>query len=105
MSWPARVVSLDRRMLLYYITDRSQLVSDLSLPDSEDLRQARLLANVEAACAAGIDFIQLREKDLSTRELEVLASKVVTIVRRSGQRTRLLVNSRTDVAISVGADG
>jgi len=59
-----------------------------------------------------VDYIQLREKDLSTRELETLAREAVAIVReaRTGKgeqraATRLLVNSRTDVALAAGFDG
>jgi len=58
-----------------------------------------------------VDFIQLREKDLPARELESLAGKAVRVVREAGRlgtgqpATRLLINSRTDVALSVQADG
>ena len=54
-----------------------------------------------------MDFIQLREKDLSVRDLEILAQRAVQIVRtnRSGVNTRLLINSRTDIAIACQADG
>ncbi len=46
-----------------------------------------------------------REKDLSGRELEALARDAVRAVRENSSRTRLLINSRTDVAIACGADG
>jgi thiamine monophosphate synthase len=49
---------------LYYITDRQQLAGDAAA------QRAGLLARIAAAVAAGVDFIQLREKDLSVRELE-----------------------------------
>ena len=52
-----------------------------------------------------MDFIQLREKDLSAGELEALARDAVRTVRENSSRTRLLINSRTDVAIACGADG
>lgn len=90
--------------LLYYITDRTQF------GDDEDLRRRRLLETVGEAARCGVDFIQLREKDLSTRELEQLAAEAAGTVARSspqqaGSRTKLLINSRTDIAIAVGADG
>src|SRR5579883_2589638 len=91
-------------MLLYYITDRMQFFPGDGA-EAERIRQSRLLANIEAACAAGIDFIQLRERDLTARELEALALQIVGIVSRYGRGTRLLINSRTDVAIATGADG
>ena len=88
-------------MLLYYITDRAQF------PGNEVSRRRLLLRQVSAAVACGVDFIQLRERDLPTRELEDLASEVL---RRMGEtdprgKTALLVNSRSDVAISCAADG
>jgi thiamine-phosphate pyrophosphorylase len=52
-----------------------------------------------------VDFIQLREKDLPAGELEAIARDAVRVVRDSGTRTRLLINSRTDVAIASLADG
>ena len=52
-----------------------------------------------------MDFIQLREKDLPIRELEMLAKDAVQAVRGAGTPTRLLINSRTDVAIASLADG
>jgi thiamine-phosphate pyrophosphorylase len=89
-------------LLLYYITDRSQF------PGTEAQRRSRLLEKIEEAARAGVDYIQLREKDLSTRELESLARDAVAVLRetRSGKReTKLLINHRSDVALDVGADG
>lgn len=92
-------------MLLYYITDRKQF------PGDETACRRALLAKIAEAAASGVDFIQLREKDLSGRELESLAQAAVRMVRDSvppnqqTQQTRLLINSRVDVAIACGADG
>jgi thiamine-phosphate pyrophosphorylase len=87
------------RCLLYYITDRKQF------PGDEDFRRAALLGKIAEAAHAGVDYIQLREKDLSTRELEILARKVADLVREHSPSTRLLINSRTDVALVTGAEG
>ena len=94
------------RCLLYYITDRSQFRGD------EQTRRRALLAKVAEAARAGVNYIQLREKDLNAKELELLARDAVAVVRENrftaGHRsppTRLLINSRTDVALAVGADG
>jgi thiamine-phosphate pyrophosphorylase len=87
------------RCLLYYITDRSQFRGD------ERVRRRDLLAKVAEGARAGVDYIQLREKDLSTRELEMLAREVVAMVRENSSLTRLLINSRTDVALAAAADG
>lgn len=91
-------------MLLYYITDRAQF------PGDENARRRAVLAKIAEATRACIDYIQLREKDLSTRELEQLAREAVHVINElkavnREPRTRLLINSRTDVALAVGADG
>lgn len=89
-------------MLLYYITDRKQF------PGPEPRRRELLLAKITEAARAGVDYIQLREKDLPARELESLAREAVHIVRatRNAKReTRLLINSRSDIALATGADG
>lgn len=86
-------------MLLYYITDRTQFAGD------EASRRRALLTKIAEAARCGVDFIQLREKDLSTRDLEALARDAVHAVRENSSRTRLLINSRTDVAMGCGADG
>ena len=91
--------------LLYYITDRSQF------PGGEPQRRRALLAKIAEAALCGVDHIQLREKGLSTRELEELAGEAIRLIREeraaNDQRTStcLLINSRTDVALAVGADG
>jgi thiamine-phosphate pyrophosphorylase len=87
------------RPLLYYITDRSQF------PGDESARRRTVLAKIAEAARAGVDYIQLREKNLSARELEVLARNAVVAVRENSGTTRLVINSRADVALAVGADG
>jgi len=92
------------RTLLYYITHRNAFATD------EPARQRLLLEKITEAARAGVDYIQLREKDLSARELERLAREAVAVVRearKANQRptTALLINSRTDVALAVGAEG
>jgi thiamine-phosphate pyrophosphorylase len=92
------------RCLLYYITDRTQF------PGDEPDRRKALLARIAEAARANIQYIQLREKDLSARELEQLAREAAHVIQELRTenrelRTRLLINSRTDVALVVGADG
>jgi len=88
-------------LLLYYITDRKQF------GDTETIRRTRLLEKISEAARNDVNFIQLREKDLSSRELESIARSAVGAVRRESRsgRTRLLINSRTDIAIACSADG
>jgi thiamine-phosphate pyrophosphorylase len=98
---------MSARCLLYYITDRS------ALPGDEPARRSRLLEKISEAARAGVDYIQLRERDLPARELESLARQAVNILQESAQlrtenrgpRTALLINSRTDVALAVRANG
>jgi thiamine-phosphate pyrophosphorylase len=76
---------------LCYITDRHAL------------EPRPLFPLIEEAVQAGIDLIQLREKDLPTRELLQLAASAVAAAKGSG--TRIVVNDRLDIALVAGADG
>ena len=92
------------RCLLYYITDRT------AFPGDEPARRHHLLEKIAEAVRAGVDYVQLREKDLPTRDLESLAGEAVRIIAQLRTenrelRTALLINSRTDIALAVGADG
>ena len=82
---------------LYYITDRRQF------PGDAQEQEQHLLAKIAECAAAGVEYIQLREKDLNIRALENLALKAMAAL--GGSRTRLLINSRTDVALACGAHG
>jgi thiamine-phosphate pyrophosphorylase len=96
-------------MLLYYITDRRQF------PGSAAEQRAALLRKISEAARCGVDYIQLREKDLTARELLELAKDARNAIsefatsgletRDSQLATRLLINSRIDVALACGADG
>jgi thiamine-phosphate pyrophosphorylase len=86
-------------LILYYITDRHQFAG------GEQEQRRNLLLRIGAAARAGIDYIQLRENDLPVRQLEFLARDAVRCVQDNGSHTKLLINSRTDVAMAVGADG
>jgi len=97
---------MHRPCTLYYITDRSQF------PGNEAARRQLLLQRISEATRAGIDYIQLREKDLPARELEELAGQAIRILEderlrtaNGDMRTALLINSRTDVALAVAAHG
>jgi thiamine-phosphate pyrophosphorylase len=76
-------------MIRCYITDRH------TLPNGE-----RLIEAISRNISAGVDWIQIREKDLPARELlDLLRS----LPEKHG--TKILVNSRVDVALATGADG
>jgi len=76
---------------LCYITDRHALAP---LP---------LAAHLRASVQAGVDLIQLREKDLDSRELLRLAKFAVGCSRQSN--TRIIINDRLDIALASGAHG
>jgi thiamine-phosphate pyrophosphorylase len=89
--------------VLYYITDRT------AFPGDERTRRIRLLDKIAEAASQGVDYIQLREKDLSTRDLESLAREATRILYKLTEnrelRTAFLINSRADVAIAAAAHG
>ncbi|MBI4218394.1 MAG: thiamine phosphate synthase [Elusimicrobia bacterium] len=58
---------------------------------------------VESACRGGADVIQLREKDLSAKDLIVLGKQCRPICHEQG--SLFIVNDRLDVALACGADG
>lgn len=76
---------------LYLITDRNQTGG------------VRLLDVVEDALKGGVRGVQLREKDLSSRELYELAYDMRKLTVKYG--AKLIINDRIDVALAVEADG
>ena len=64
-----------------------------------------LLDSIASAAAAGLDWIQLREKDYSGREWATLVKESLERVKHAGSSTRILVNDRLDVALACGAGG
>jgi len=86
-------------MLLYYITDRKGFAGT----DAE--QRIKLLRKIGEAARAGVDYVQLREKDLHAHDLEQLACEALRAVRTNSRITKLLINSRAHVALACGADG
>src|SRR5229473_6111864 len=93
--------------ILYYITDRTAFISD------DRTRRRRLLDKITEAASHGIDYVQLREKDLPTRDLASLAREAMQIIAQKRKLatdhrplpTALLINSRTDIALAAKAAG
>ncbi|HOF06286.1 MAG TPA: thiamine phosphate synthase [Syntrophales bacterium] len=76
---------------LYLVTDR-------------DLCGGRPLQDVvRAAVAGGAAWVQLREKNLSTRAFVEEAAAVKALL--APHKVPLIINDRLDVALAVGADG
>lgn len=89
--------------MLCYVTDRHLLSSSASPLDD-------LLRSIERAATAGIDWIQIREKDLPARDLVQFTRLAVAACNRavSGNKAplpRILVNDRIDVALAAAAAG
>lgn len=68
-----------------------------------DRRQRSPIEQASEAAAAGVDLIQIRERDLEAGALSALVAGVVAVTR--GSTTRVVVNDRVDVAMACGADG
>ena len=77
---------------LYLITDR-KLFPDRHL----------LFAAIEEALKSGVKAVQLREKDLGTRELLDMAYTLKGLTTRYD--AKLFINDRVDIALSVNAEG
>ena len=82
--------SLVRRPLIMLVTDRRRG------------GEAAMLASVDAASAAGVDLIQVRERGLEDLDLLRLTIRISDV---AAGRTRVLVNDRVDVAVAAGAAG
>ena len=85
---------------------RSAMTSSLRLcyiTDRLALGAKPLLPLIQEAVRAGVDLIQIREKDLATRPLVELVRATVECAR--GTATRVAVNDRLDVALALGANG
>jgi thiamine-phosphate pyrophosphorylase len=79
--------------ILCYVTDRRSLSVPSELP--------QLVEKISAIAAAGVDWVQIREKDLSGRQLAALTREAVL---RKGA-ARVIVNDRVDVAVAESAGG
>ena len=88
--------------IVCYVTDRKALAEDKSLP--------ALLEVIRAAAAAGVDWVQIREKDLPARDLFTLVKEAVALASAHPGSIRplsikVIVNDRLDVALAAGAAG
>jgi thiamine-phosphate pyrophosphorylase len=91
-------------MVLCYVTNRHSFAATESGEP-----QKTLLLKIEAAAAAGVDWIQIREKDLSGRDCALLTREALQRAAKSRAgnqaRTRIIVNDRLDVALAENAGG
>jgi len=82
--------------MICMVTDRRRL-------SFGDAAIDRLVDLVGAAARAGVDLVQVRERDLAARDLIALVRRCVAAA--AGTRTRVVVNDRADVAVAAGAAG
>jgi thiamine-phosphate pyrophosphorylase len=87
------------RAWLCLVTDRRRLGEALD----EAARLDALIELVAAAARAGVDLVQIRERDLPARSLLALVRRAVDAVQGTG--ARVVVNDRVDVAVAAGAAG
>ncbi len=88
--------------LLCYVTDRR------SLPGvAPEAWFSALVQKIEQVASAGVDWVQIREKDLSARELAAVTRQILWSTAASSKRrgVRILVNDRLDVALAEHAGG
>jgi thiamine-phosphate pyrophosphorylase len=85
--------------LLCYVTDRRSLY-EVNPAEQQEI----LLGKIGAAAEASVDWIQIRERDLSGKDCSSLTRKVLQRTAKStasnSAPTRILVNDRLDVALS-----
>jgi thiamine-phosphate diphosphorylase len=82
--------------MICMVTDRRRLSSGEAALD-------RLVELVGSAGRAGIELVQVRERDLDARSLVGLVTRCVAAI--AGTRTKVVVNDRADVAVAAGAAG
>jgi thiamine-phosphate diphosphorylase len=82
------------------VTDRRRVSGDS--PNWQAARRC-LVQQAQYAIEAGVDYLQVRERDLEAGELGTLVQEFVAMA--TGTATRVIVNDRLDVALSCGAAG
>jgi len=84
-------MTVEECVRLYLVTDRA-------------LARGRPLEDViRPAVAGGVTAVQLREKDLDSREFYETALRITALLR--GKNVPLFINDRVDVAIAAGTEG
>lgn len=73
------------------------------ITDSTGFAEEEFLRRTEAALQGGVTFLQIREKDRSTREYIALAEKVHALTRK--YNVPLIIDDRVDVALAMNAEG
>ena len=73
------------------------------ITDSTGYEEEKFLDQIEQAILGGVTFLQLREKEKSTRAYIELAEKVHQITKK--YKVPLIIDDRVDVAMAIDAEG
>ena len=73
------------------------------IADRRVFRGRNFLSGLEEAMLGGVTLVQLREKELNTRDFYHLAVSVKTLTEQC--RVPLIINDRLDIAMAVDAEG
>lgn len=73
------------------------------ITDSTGYEKEKFLDQIEQAILGGVTFLQLREKEKSTRAYIELAEKVHQITKK--YKIPLIIDDRVDVAMAIDAEG
>jgi thiamine-phosphate pyrophosphorylase len=84
---------------------RYAITSRALYPGDELQQQAALVREASRWIADGIEFIQLREKDLPAASIATLSREILHAIAQANSPTKLLINSRPDIAIATAAHG
>ena len=90
----------------YAITDRLRILSaggNYASGDPAAAQLAALIRQAQQLASQGVDYLQLREKDLPAATIASLARNLRNTLR--GFSTRLLINSRADIAVATASHG
>lgn len=98
-----RPANSGRGPILCYVTDGRALAAGPAH------RHDALLEQIAAAANAGIDWIQIREKDLAGKDVSALAAaavaKITDAIPKGGVPAKIIVNDRLDAALAAHAHG
>ena len=70
---------------------------------SQETNENDHLTNIAEACEAGVDWVQLRVKDLDLEQIEEMAFEAKTICKKYG--AKLIINDHVEIAKAVKAHG
>ena len=80
--------------ILCYVTDRKILTT------REDETDWRLVGKIRGTIGAGVDWVQVRERDLPPQKILALVREIV----RATDTAKLIVNDRLDVAVAAARE-